>query len=116
MTTKRQAALDELNALRAEAGLEPATMPKGPIGVIREMIEQQRAANSGGRRRVLTNDKQISAVDIAKTIGVNPKIARAKLRRAYARDTEGALPVSLSNDNWVFSRDDEAAITELLKS
>lgn len=116
MTTKRNELLATLNNEMRVDNVEHIDITKfnGTNGALQARIDEIRNARNTTRRRVLSNDKQISAVDIAKSLNINPKIARAKLRRAYARDVENALPQSLSNDNWVFAREHENVIKDLL--
>lgn len=62
---------------------------------------------------VTTNTTQTFKLsDLARTHGINPKVARDKLRRAAAKQT---LPTSIKSAGWVFSTKDTDVILNIIK-
>ncbi len=59
-----------------------------------------------------STDEVIALADIAREIGMNPKVARAKCRIAAPNE----LPARIGDDGWVFNRDDHDAVVDFLNS
>ena len=57
-----------------------------------------------------STDELIALADIAREIGMNPKVARAKCRIAAPNE----LPERVGDEGWVFNRDDHDRVVEFL--
>ena len=87
----------------------------GTNGALTQALEDLRASTSP-RRMAMTNETQIALVDIARSMNLNAKLARAKLRRMYGSDANNTLPPTLSEKNWIYAREHETRVRELLGS
>lgn len=71
----------------------------------------RKAAGKTPKRKEVGKD-EITAADIARSLGLDPKIARAKLRR-YEDKPE--YPKTVKGERWVFPKSAEKALVKILK-
>lgn len=60
-----------------------------------------------------SNSDKVKLSDIAREMGVDPKVARDKLRRHLAAGK--SAPESLKPKGWVFNKDDEDLIMNIIR-
>lgn len=56
----------------------------------------------------------LTIADVARAAGVNPKVARAKLRRHYSADTLPASVQPATTDTWEFKPTQKKALVKFL--
>lgn len=105
--------------IKAEAALrkgevDPVKDPKKAARQKQHIADKQAKREKAGKvsKAKVLNDNEISVADIARKLDIDPKVARAKLRRHEAKinklHTKG-------QDRWTFPKSAEKAITEILK-
>ena len=114
------ATLNELNALRIAAGMKPLKVWKASKAALQAAIdklqsvtvvqtETSKAVEAPVKRTVKApNAGGVSISEIAKSLGMNDKVARAKLRRRTD------VP-RLEGKAWSFAEKDVAKVKEILK-
>ena len=123
------ATLNELNALRTAAGMKPLKVWKASKAALQTAIDklQETTAETAERefheadqvvpktaeapvnvKRKALNASGVSISEIAKSLGMNDKVARAKLRRRTD------VP-RLEGKAWSFAEKDVAKVKEILK-
>lgn len=123
------ATLNELNALRTAAGMKPLKVWKASKAALQAAIDklQETTAETAERefheadqvvpktveapvnvKRKALNASGVSISEIAKSLGMNDKVARAKLRRRTD------VP-RLEGKAWSFAEKDVAKVKEILK-
>lgn len=85
-------------------------------GTKAKLIERIDALRASTRRSRKSTDTVIALADIARDAGVNPKVARAKLRRLKAAKKLTIKPATKNDKDWVFNKDDADAVAELIRS
>lgn len=105
--------------IKAEAALRKGEVDpkKDPAKAARQkqhIADKQAKREKAGKvsKAKVLNENEISVADIARKLDIDPKVARAKLRRHEAKinklHTKG-------QDRWTFPKSAEKAITEILK-
>lgn len=78
---------------------------------IEEKKAKREAAGNVGKKKEVGKD-EISVADIARSLNIDPKIARAKLRRY---EDKPDYPKTVKGERWVFPKSAEKAIMKILK-
>lgn len=100
----------EYNELARVAKITTAA-PKSKAALEKAIASMKATLKAKAKRNVPSGF--VSAADIAREVGVNPKVARAKLRRMYAGKDAKALP-KVNGDAWLFAQGDHDRVIELL--
>lgn len=112
--------LNEYNELAASVGRKPLKVWKESkaklqhrIDALKHTIEDTDDATNDDA----TNDEDsdfVTIAELARELGRNPKVVRAKLRRVYD-DADADVPKPIG-DRWKFARDEREALIELITS
>lgn len=110
---------DDKKQIKAEAKLRKGEVDpkKDPAKAARQkkhIEDKQKARAAAGKvakKREVPSD-QITVADIARKLDMDPKIARAKLRRYEGKPD---YPKSVKGERWVFPKSAEKAIAKILK-
>lgn len=115
--------LTELNTLRVAKGMKPLKAWKESKAKLDAAITKLSGTDAAPAKKTATTKavkpakaakktpvEGVSVSTIAAELGIDPKVARAKLRRAFG-DADGTG----SNGRWVFTKAKIAEIKEILK-
>lgn len=62
----------------------------------------------------VVSDDTFTVADMARDLGIDPKTARARLRRAYLADDARELPEQLETGKWEFNVADTDVIAAII--
>ena len=113
LSDKEKRAIEEEAEFR-KGRVDPKKDPEKAKRQQEKIAAKQAARKAAGKtaKKREVGDDQITAADIARSLGIDPKIARAKLRR-YEDKPEYPKPVE--GERWVFPKSAEKALTKILK-
>lgn len=105
--------------IKAEAKLRKGEVDpkKDPAKAKRQKqhIEEKQAKRAAAGKTAKSREKnadEITVADIARELDIDPKIARAKMRRYEGKD---GYPKTVKGERWTFPKTAKAAIVKILK-
>jgi len=107
--------LNEYNELAARLDRKPLKVWKESKAKLQARINALRADLPADDANDNADADVVTLADLARELGRNPKVIRAKLRRIYNDDELGPtdLPKPIG-DRWVFARNERDAVLELI--
>lgn len=105
---------DEAEARRARGEVDPKKDPKKAARQKKHIEEKRAARKAAGKepKRKEVGKDEITVADIARELDIDPKVARAKLRR---HEDKIAKLHTKGQDRWTFPKSAKKTIADILK-